>query len=138
MNIALFESRDEAEGFQELLADVDGIESIVVPAREAAFAVEVLRPADFRAGLIYLLYYVKGWTLDALAEQPRDARIEVLATHLLQYAIGERKWNPPDLSWYGRRARLDDSGLAQALETAETEFKNREKRAGWFRRLLRR
>lgn len=138
MNIALFDTRAEADGFQQLLAEVDGIESIVVPAPSETYAVEVLRPADFRAGLVYLLYYVKGLTLDDLAEQPRDARIEVLSQHLLQYALVERNWNPPDLSWYGRRTRLDDAGIDEARGAAEQEFRTREKRAGWLRRMLRR
>lgn len=138
MNIALFDTRAEADSFQQLLADVDGIESIVVPARDAVFAVEVLRPADFRAGMVYLLYYVKGLTLDDLGGMPREARIDVLSQHLLQYAIGERNWDPPDLSWYGQRARLDEAGIDEARGAAEQEFRNREKRAGWLRRMFRR
>ena len=56
---------------------------------------DVLRPADFRAGLVYVLYYVRGFSLDELPRQSHDERLGILRQHLVHYAVGERKWDPP-------------------------------------------
>ncbi|RMH39368.1 MAG: hypothetical protein D6689_16755 [Deltaproteobacteria bacterium] len=133
MIIAQFEREAEAEGFRALLADLEQIDAVVVPDGRG-FAVDVLAPADFRAGLIYLLYYVRGLSLDDLPSLPRDERVAILATHLVHYAVGTRRWAPPPLDWYGRRAQLDAAGLDEARATAEAEYRTR--RRGWLRRLL--
>jgi hypothetical protein len=133
VNIAVFESREQADGFQELLRDLESIESAVVRGRDG-FAVDVLRPADFRAGLIYALYYVRGLSLDDLPGLPAGDREEILRAHLVQYALGERAWNPPDLSWYAARAGLDAAALERAARDAEHEFRSR--RRGWLARLF--
>ena len=137
MNIALFDTRPEADAFRKLLADVAAIDSVVAPARDA-FAVDVLRPTDFRAGIVYVLYYVKGMAIDDLPVQPHEVRVEILRQHLLHYAVGERKWDPPQrgLRWYAERAGLDDDAIRVALLDAEQAFRDERRRKGLLGRLF--
>jgi len=136
VNIALFDSRAEADGFSQLLADVAGVESVVAQGHEG-FAVDVLRPADFIAGVVYVLYYVKGIALDDLSGRPVDERVELLRQHLVHYADGERRWDPPatGLRWYAGRAQLDDDQIAGAVTEAERDY--RTGRRGLLSRLFR-
>lgn len=135
MIVAEFDSGDEARGFQLLLRDLESIESLAL-ASETRFAVEVLRPADFRAGLVYFLYYVKGLSFESVIAQSRAIRMDILAAHLVHYAVANRRWHAPEPSWCCHRLELDAEAIAKAQAKAEREF--RRGRPSVWARLFRR